>query len=103
MEPSLTSSDASKSLLNLVTKLWQYLDANSALSMLFPEYIKLVQIALIHVLGLMEDERTFSLVTFCDNKLRNKLDRDHLGLVVGMHNQNMFNLMSFPYEDCFKQ
>ena len=40
MEPPTIGSDASKPLLNSVTKLWHRLDANSVLSTSFPEYIK---------------------------------------------------------------
>ena len=98
-----TGSDASKPLINPVTKLWRHLNANFALSSSFPEYMKLAQIALIHVLGSMEDERAFSSVTFLKDKLWNRLDGDHLGLVVGMHNQSVYTLTSFPYEECFKQ
>ena len=83
--PSI-GSDASKPLLNLVTKLWCCLDSNSALSTSFLEYIKLGQIALIHILGLVKDERAFSSDTFLKEKLQNMLDGEHLGLVVEMHN-----------------
>lgn len=103
MEPPPLSHDPSKPWENPVTKLWRRLDANSALSTSFPEYIKLAQIALIHVLGSVEDERAFSSLSFLKDKVRNKLDGDHLGLVVGMHNQTVYSLTSFPYEECFKQ
>ena len=86
MEPPTIGSDASKPLLNPVTKLWRCLDANSALSTSFPEYIKLAQIALIHLLGSIEDEHVFSLVTLLKNKVQNRLDGEHLGLVGGMYN-----------------
>ena len=103
MEPLLIESNASRSLINLVRKLWHHLDANSALSTSFLEYIKVAQIALIHVLGSVEDERAFSSVTFLKDKLCNTLDGDHLGLVVGIHNQSIYTLTLFPYEDCFEQ
>ena len=89
-------------LLNPLTKLWRTLDANSALGKNFWEYIKLAEIAMVHVLGSVEDERTFSAFSFLKDRLRNRLD-DHLGVVVGMHCQNVFTLKSFPYDDCFKQ
>ena len=69
MEPPTIGSDASKPFLNPVTKLWRRLDANSALSTSFLEYIKLAQIALIHLLGSVEDERAFSLVILLKNKV----------------------------------
>jgi hypothetical protein len=51
-------------LLNPLTKLWRMFDANSALVAQFPEYIKLAQIAMVHVLGSVEDERCFSSLSF---------------------------------------
>ena len=103
MEPPMIGSDASKPLVNPVTKLWLCLDANSVLSTSFLKYIKLVQIALIHLLGSVEDEHALSLVTFLKNKVQNRLDGKHLGLVVRMYNQSVYSLTSFPYEDCFTQ
>ena len=69
MEPPIIGLDASKPLVNVVTKLWRRLGMNLALSTSFPEYIKLAQIALIHLLGSIEDERAFSSITFLKNKV----------------------------------
>ena len=102
MESPPLGHDASKPVVNPVTKLWKRLDANSALNSSFPKYIKLAQIALIHVLGLVEDERAFSSLTFLKDKVKNRLEEEHLGLVVGMHNQSVYMLSLFPYEDCFR-
>ena len=102
MDPPPVGSNATKELLNPMTKLWRRFDANSALSTLFLEYIKLAHIAMIHVLGSVEDERAFSSISFLKDKLRNRLDGDYLGLVVEKHNQSVFNLTSFPYDECFK-
>jgi hypothetical protein len=88
---------------NPLTKLWREFDANSTLSTSFPEYIKLAQIAVIYLLGSGEDERTFSSLTFLKDKLRNRLEGDHLGIVVGMHAQAVYNFKTFLYDDCFKQ
>ena len=46
--------------------------------------MKLAHIAMVHVLGLVEDEQTLSSLTFLKNKLRNHLD-SNLEVVVGMH------------------
>ena len=89
--------------MNLVTKLWQHLDANFTLSNSFLEYIKLSQIVVIYVMSFVEDRRAFSLVAFLKDKLYNRLDGDHLGLVVGTHNQSVYILKSFLYNDYFKQ
>ena len=103
MEPPTIGSDASKPLLNLVTKLWRRLDANSELSTSFPKYIKLAQIVLIHLLGSVEDKHAFSMVTLLKNKVRNRLDGEHLSLVAGMYNWSVYSFTSFSYEDYFKQ
>ena len=103
MEPPTIDSDASKPFMNPVKKLWRRLDENSTFSTSFPEYIKLAQIVLIHLLGSVEDERAFSLVTSLKNKVQNRLDGEHLSLVVGMYNQSVYSLTSFSYEDSFKQ
>jgi hypothetical protein len=50
--------------LNPLTRLWRMLDANTALAGEVSEYIKLAQLAMVHVLGSVEDERCFSSLTF---------------------------------------
>jgi hypothetical protein len=50
--------------LNPLTRLWRMLDANTALVGEVSEYIKLAQLAMVHVLGSVEDERCFSSLTF---------------------------------------
>jgi hypothetical protein len=87
---------------NPVSRLWRMLDANIALAGQFPEYIKLAQIALVHVLGSVEDERCLSSLTFLKDKIRNRLASDHLSVVMGMHGQQVFTLENFPYDDCFQ-
>lgn len=67
------------------------------------EYVKLAQLAMIHVLGSVEDERCFSFLTFLKDKVRNRLDGDHLSLVVGMEVQQVYTVENFPYDACFKQ
>ena len=51
----------------------------------FLEHTKLVEIPIVQVLGSMEDEHTFSFLSFLNHKTRNKLDNLHLSLVIGMH------------------
>jgi hypothetical protein len=87
---------------NPLMKLWRTLDANRALVAQFPEYLKLAQIGMVHVLGSVEDECVFSSLTFLKDKLRNRLSADHLGIVIGMHAQNVYTLENFPYDTCFQ-
>jgi len=62
------------------------------------EYNKLVEIAMVEVLGFVEDERTFNNLSFMKNKLWNQLTT-HLNLCVKMFSHNFFTLSNFPYDD----
>jgi hypothetical protein len=64
--------------------------------------MKLAEMAIIHVLGSVEDERCFASVGFLKNKLCNPL-YNNLEVVVGMFSQRVFTLETFPYETCFDQ
>jgi hypothetical protein len=64
------------------------------------EYIKVAELAVVMVLGSVQDERTFSTLTFMKNKLRNRLTT-HLELVVSMKMQNFYTLDNFPYGDAY--
>lgn len=87
--------------LNPLTKLWRLLDANYALVRHFGEYVKLAEIAIVYILGFVEDERCFLALSFVKDKLRNKLT-DHLSFVVSMHRQQVYSLITFMYDECFK-
>ena len=86
-----------------MTKLWHSVACNRALVSNFPEFAKLAEIAIVQVLGSVEDERTFSFLSFLKDKTRNRLDNAHLSLVVGMHAQEVYTLKTFPYDACFQQ
>lgn len=58
---------------NPVTTLWQKLGCNALLLNKLSEYMKLAQIAVTAILGFVEDERTFSTLSFLKNKVRNRL------------------------------
>jgi hypothetical protein len=62
--------------------------------------MKLAKMAVVNVLGSVQDERCFSSLSFLKNKLRNNLD-EHLGVVVGMYSQKVFNLHTFSFDQCF--
>lgn len=72
--------------INPLTKVWRVLDGNHNLTQNFGEFLKLAEIAVIHVLGSIEDERLFSSVGFLKSKLRNNLE-EHIQIVVGMFSQ----------------
>ena len=64
---------AEKKNINLVTQMWLKVSTSIILLHKLLEFIKVAEIAMVHILGSVEDERTFSNLTFMKNKLRNKL------------------------------
>ncbi len=64
----------------------------------FNEYIKLVEISMVQVLCSIEDERTFSDLSFMMNKLWNQFTI-HLDLSVRMFGQKNFTLFNFHYDE----
>ncbi len=85
---------------NALTHIWRTINASRVLTNSFPEYLKLVEMAIVHVLGNVEDELRFSFLAFLKNKLQATLD-PHLPLVVGMYCQNFYTLKTFPYATAF--
>jgi hypothetical protein len=67
----------------------------------FLEFLKLVEIAMVHVLGFVEDEHCFSFASFLKTKLCNCLD-PHLELVIAMFSQKFFLIVdNFPYQAAY--
>jgi hypothetical protein len=66
---------------NLATKLWVTISTNALFIQWLNEYLKLVDITVVLVLGYVKDERTFSLLAFMKDKLHNKLGL-HLDTIV---------------------
>lgn len=89
--------------INLLNVLWQTLSVNSVFASRFPNYLKLVEMAIIIFMGNVEDERTFNTVKFLKSNLRNSLLKNHLALVVGMRQQKIFTIQSFPYNTTFSE
>jgi hypothetical protein len=83
--------------INPVTQLWQSLDANSYLRHSLFEYIIITKIAIVMVMGSIQDERTFSMVSFMKSKLCDRLGK-HLSMAVGFKSQKFFTLEDFPYD-----
>jgi hypothetical protein len=86
--------------INPLTWLWRTLEASHILRHSFPKKFKLAKIVIMQVLGSMEDEHTFSTLSFMKSKLRNHFN-EHLPIVVGMYSQTFFTLNTFPYDTCF--
>ena len=60
---------------NPLTKLWVKVGQNALMLNRLSEFIKVAKLAIIAVLGSIEDERTFSTLGFMKSKIRN-----HLGI-----------------------
>ena len=58
------------------TRLWTKLGGGEILWKRMSEYFKLVDLCQTMILGLVEDERMFSALTFLKSKLKNKLNKN---------------------------
>jgi len=68
----------------------------------FGEFLNLVEIVVIHVLGFVEDEHFFSSMGFLKSKLCNNLE-EHIQVVVGMFFQHVYTLETFLYQRIFDE
>jgi hypothetical protein len=82
---------------NLVTRMWLKIQFSPLLVLKLSEYIKVAEIAIVQILGSVEDERTFSNLAFMKSKLHNKLTT-HFNLYVRMFTHNFYNVSNFPYD-----
>ena len=87
---------------NPMTRLWHHIEANSVLQHKLSKYMKITELAVVTILGSVEDKRTFSTLSFMKNKLRNCLST-HLPLLVGIHAQQFYGLTDFPYDAAYKE
>jgi hypothetical protein len=98
---ALAFNKVNRTIINPFTCMRQVIHASQLLSNAFPKYLKMVEIAKVHVFGFVEDERCFNFATFSKNKVWNRLN-NHLELVVSMYAQKFFTLNNFPYEDTYE-
>jgi hypothetical protein len=57
--------------INLLTKLWRTFSSSETLEQKIFEYIKLVELIVLQVIGLVKEEWCFSTFTFMKTKLNN--------------------------------
>jgi hypothetical protein len=62
------------------------------------EFFKVAELAIVSVIGSVEDERTFLNLTFIKSKLRNRLT-SNLETVMRLYGQKIFSIEDFPYQD----
>jgi hypothetical protein len=66
-----------------------------------PKIFKLVEIAMVQVLGLAEVERTFSTLSFMKSKWRIHFN-EHLHTIVGIYSRTLYTLNAFVgYDVCY--
>lgn len=82
-------------LLNPLTHLWRWIDASRLLLHHVSEFMKIGEPTIVAMLGNVEDEWTFSTLSFMKNRLRNWLSRQ-LPKVVNMHAQQLYGLNDNP-------
>jgi hypothetical protein len=78
------------------------LSSNALLASKLSEWIKVAEIAVVTILGSVEDERTFSTLNYMKSKVRNNL-QEHLDLVVRMYGQNFYDLKSYLIHDAISK
>jgi hypothetical protein len=82
--------------LNLFTQLWHIPLIIKVLFYFFLAYFKLLEIAMVQVLGSMEDVHCFNFLAFKKSKLCNQLT-NNLCIVVRIFYQFFFALHNFPH------
>jgi hypothetical protein len=82
---------------NLVIRMWLKIQFFPLLVLKLSGYIKVVEIAMVQILGSIEDEKTLNNLTFMKSKLHNRLTT-HLDLCVHMFIHNFYNVSNFPYD-----
>lgn len=87
---------------NPLTRLWKQLTSSQIVTHKIPKYIKIVEITILQIIGLVEDELCFNAFNFMKTKLRNKL-MTHLDLVVHMFGQKNYTLENFPYNQAIEK
>jgi len=86
--------------LNPLTQIWKRINASRVFMHSFLKYLKLAEMAIVHILGSVEDERCFSSLAFLKNKLR-ATSNPHLPFVVSTYSQKFFTLKSFLFVASF--
>jgi hypothetical protein len=102
MKSNVVASMAPPFDLNPLTKMWHLVIKSQVLSSSFQKYVKLVELAMVKIVGIVEEERCFSTLAFMKSKLWNKLIA-HLPLVVCMIAQQSYILQNFPYANYIEQ
>jgi hypothetical protein len=87
---------------NSLTRMWHLVTTFRILFSSFLEYVKLVELAMVQIIGNVEDERCLSTLAFMKSKLHNKFTT-HLPIVVRMLAHQFYTLENFSYVECIER
>jgi D-arabinose 5-phosphate isomerase GutQ len=87
---------------NPLTIMWCLVTTSQVLVCNFTYFGKLAEMAMVQIVGSVEDEHCFFTLALMKSKLRNKLTT-HLPLVVWMFAQWFYTLQNFLYVKCIEQ
>ncbi len=73
MKNNVASTMGLPNIMNPMTWLWRFLAFLQTIAHKVPKYLKLVKIAMVQVIGFLEDERCFNNLNFINSKLDNQL------------------------------
>jgi hypothetical protein len=82
---------------NPLTLLWKKLAASNYTKQYLSEWFKVAEIAVITVIGSVEDERMFSTLGWLKSKVRNRLNA-HLDCTLRLYSQPWWGVSTFPYK-----
>jgi hypothetical protein len=84
--------------LNLVSRLWKKFTSNVVLWACVFEFMTVVELVMVQIMGSIEDERIFLTLTLMKTRLWNRRC-EHLDIVVHMFAQPFYMVDSFPFND----
>jgi hypothetical protein len=86
---------------NPLTRMWSLVTTSQILVSNFLEYIKLAKLAMVQIIGNVEDEICLSISAFMKSKFHNKLTT-HFPNVVCMFALQFYTLENFSYAECIE-
>jgi hypothetical protein len=93
--PVMASADIETE--NPLSVVWDRISASTYLSNSLHAFGKVAKIAVVTVLTSVEDERTFSTLSWMKSKVRNRLN-GHLDCTLRVFSQPWFSVTNFPYQ-----
>jgi hypothetical protein len=88
--------------MNPLIRMWHLVITSHIVVTNFLEYVKLAKLAMVQVIGSVEDKKCFSILAFMKFKFCNRLTT-HLPFVVHMFAQRFYTIHNFPYKECIEQ